>query len=230
MKLKMKTMVTVWILTTLAFWTLMTNTYAADTTNSLNLDWLIWSLSNSGSTWTTTTTTTTPVKVTQKKLAVTKVNSNDYNIKNWNADYLLEFEVTQDTKIKDGFIKIVNKDNNKPVNSLYEDDIRTYKNGDTLVKWKKYYIELSSDYSDLEAIKQDNTKFDRIIKKTNWTIDSLNAEVVYTFKNTVVTPTQNQKVSTTVIKSKKTWFYDNYLYLAIMLMFISVLALRKEKA
>ena len=147
---------------------------------------------------------------------------------------MLEFEVTNDTKIKDGFIKIVNKDNSKPVTSLYEDDIRTYKNWDTLVKWKKYYIELSSDYNNLEAIKQNNVKFNRIIKKTNWTIDSLNAEVVYTFKNKVVTststPKQKSKISTAIIKSKKTWFYDNYLYLAIMLMFISLLVLKKEKA
>ena len=82
----MKKLLTVWTLSTLVIWSFITNTYAAGSADSLNLDSLIWSLSNSNSTWTTTTNTTTNTvttpKTTQKKITVTKVNSNDYNIKN----------------------------------------------------------------------------------------------------------------------------------------------------
>jgi len=210
--------------------TSLTSVYAANTTStdSLNLDSIMSSLGTSNSTTNSNTTDTAkPVTTTTTKtIEVTKTSDNNYDVKNWNADYLLEFVPQKNTKITENTIKILTPSDWKIVQFLYEGEIKTYKVWDTLKKWQTYYVDLSADYNELAIKKDPIITFSRVIKKTNGTIDTLNAETVYTFTNkTIAKPV----VKTEIIKAKHTWFYENMLFAAFLVMFLSLFLIKKAE-
>lgn len=215
--------------TTLLLSWFISQSHAAD---SFNIDSILNDVSNSNTTtWntqkTSNTTTSNTIKNAQsvKQIEVKKTDKG-YDIKKWNKDYLVEFEVNKNTKIDDKTVTIETK-NGEKVPYMLEDNLKVYKNWDILKPWKKYYIELGWNYDEVVFNKQDSLEFDRIIKKINWGIDSINWEEVYVFNKPIVE--KKQVVKTTKIVKKKTWIEDNLFTLALLLFVFSIWYKLKRK-